>query len=167
MHRKFNISIAELDKQDMLNQGVIGISIVGNEYQQCHTVLDKVLNEIEETYAIEVYNIERMEMQNGFGTMIFGHQESRQKCRGRFTSIFAREEIKIKVDGCCKGIIGHEQINPTAHGTNDIFADGLEAEYYNKKGAPFNRAAPFYIEYIYLPSSSFKRDNSSSTAAEP
>lgn len=62
MHRKFNISIAELDKQDMLNQGVIGISVVGNEYQQCHIVLDKVLNEIEETYAIEVYNIERMEM---------------------------------------------------------------------------------------------------------
>ncbi len=62
MHRKFNISIAELDKQDMLNQGVIGISVVGNEYQQCHAVLDKVLNEIEETYAIEIYTIERMEM---------------------------------------------------------------------------------------------------------
>lgn len=62
MHHKFNISIAEIDKQDMLNQGVIGISVVGNEYQQCHTVLDRVLDEIEETYAIEVYNIERVEI---------------------------------------------------------------------------------------------------------
>lgn len=61
MHNKFNISIAEIDKQDMLNQSVIGISVVANEYQQCHTVLDKVLDEIEETYAIDIYEIERME----------------------------------------------------------------------------------------------------------
>lgn len=61
MHNKFNISIAEIDKQDMLNQSVIGISVVANEYQQCHTVLDKVLDEIEETYAIDIYEIERVE----------------------------------------------------------------------------------------------------------
>lgn len=61
MHRKFNISIAEIDKQDVLNQGVIGISVVGNTYQQCHTVLDRVLEEIEQTYEIEIFNIERVE----------------------------------------------------------------------------------------------------------
>lgn len=61
MHRKFNISIAEIDKQDMLNQAVIGISVVGNTYQQCHTVLDNVLEEIEQTYAIEIYHIERID----------------------------------------------------------------------------------------------------------
>lgn len=61
MHRKFNISIAEIDKQDMLNQAVIGISVVGNTYRQCHTVLDNVLEEIEQTYAIEIYQIERVD----------------------------------------------------------------------------------------------------------
>lgn len=59
MHNKHNISIAEVGKQDKLNQGMIGIAIVGNDAVFNQKVFDQVLNEIEENYEIDVHEIEK------------------------------------------------------------------------------------------------------------
>lgn len=58
MHTKYNISIAEVGKLDKLNQGMLGIAIVGNDAVFCQKVFDQVLNEIEASYEIEVYEIQ-------------------------------------------------------------------------------------------------------------
>lgn len=62
MQNKFNISIAEIDQQDMLNEAVIGISVVSNTYQVANKMLDTVLYEIEEQFEIEVFKVERFEL---------------------------------------------------------------------------------------------------------
>ena len=59
MHNKYNISIAEVGKNDKLNQGRIGIAIVGNDAVFNQKVFDQVLNEIEENYEIDVHEIEK------------------------------------------------------------------------------------------------------------
>lgn len=59
MHNKHNISIAEVGKQDKLNQGMIGIAIVGNDAVFNQKVFDQVLNEIEENYEIDVHEIKK------------------------------------------------------------------------------------------------------------
>lgn len=61
MHNKFNISIAEIDQQYMLNEAVIGMSVVSNTYALCHQMLDHVLAEMEEQFEIEVFKVERFE----------------------------------------------------------------------------------------------------------
>ena len=58
MHNKYNISIAEVGKLDKLNQGMIGIAIVGNDAVFCQKVFDQVLSEIESSYEIEVHDIQ-------------------------------------------------------------------------------------------------------------
>ncbi len=60
MHNKYNISIAEVGEQDTLNQGMIGIGIVGNDRVFCQKVFDQVLNDIEENYEIEIHDIQRI-----------------------------------------------------------------------------------------------------------
>jgi uncharacterized protein YlxP (DUF503 family) len=59
MHNKYNISIAEVGKQDKLNQGMIGIAIVGNDAVFSQKIFDQVLNEIEENYEIDVHEIQK------------------------------------------------------------------------------------------------------------
>ncbi len=59
MHNKYNISIAEVGKQDKLNQGMIGIAIVGNDGVFGQKVFDQVLNEIEKNYEIDVHDIQK------------------------------------------------------------------------------------------------------------
>lgn len=59
MHNKYNISIAEVGKLDKLNQGMLGIAIVGNDAVFCQKVFDQVLNEIEANYEIEVHEIQK------------------------------------------------------------------------------------------------------------
>ena len=58
MHNKYNISIAEVGKLDKVNQGMIGIAIVGNDAVFCQKVFDQVLSEIESSYEIEVHDIQ-------------------------------------------------------------------------------------------------------------
>lgn len=59
MHNKYNISISEVGKLDKLNQGMIGIAIVGNDSVFCQKVFDQVLKEIEASYDIDMFDIER------------------------------------------------------------------------------------------------------------
>ncbi|WP_087032735.1 DUF503 domain-containing protein [Trichococcus palustris] len=57
MHQRYNISIAEVADQDMLNQAVIGIAIVSSSMVLCQQVLDKVVEEIESNYEVEIFQI--------------------------------------------------------------------------------------------------------------
>lgn len=57
MHQRYNVSIAEVADQDMLNQAVIGIAIVNSSMVLCQQILDKVVEEIEGNYEVEIFEI--------------------------------------------------------------------------------------------------------------
>lgn len=61
MKGKYNISIAEIEENDMINKGVIGIGVVGNNRFLCRQILERVIKEIEEQYEIEIHGIEEIE----------------------------------------------------------------------------------------------------------
>ena len=56
---KFNISIAEVEVQDVHQTLVIGIACVTNDVSQCDSILDNVLNFIENNTEAEVTKVER------------------------------------------------------------------------------------------------------------
>ena len=56
---KFNVSIAEVDKQDVHKTIVIGFVCATNEKRQADKVIDKVINFIEENTEAIIYSIER------------------------------------------------------------------------------------------------------------
>ena len=58
--KKYNISIAEIEDNDIINQGVIGIGIVGNNRSLCRQILEQVIADIEEQYQVEIYDIEEI-----------------------------------------------------------------------------------------------------------
>ena len=51
---KFNISVAEVDGQDLWQKAVIGMACVANERGHVNQVLDKALNAIRSVPAVEV-----------------------------------------------------------------------------------------------------------------
>ena len=51
---KFNISIAEVDEQDLWQKSILGIACVANESGQVNQVLDQVLNVIRSNHALEL-----------------------------------------------------------------------------------------------------------------
>jgi hypothetical protein len=53
---RFNVSIAEVDDNDLWQRGKIGFSLVGNDRQFINASLDKVLNFIESQHVAEVLN---------------------------------------------------------------------------------------------------------------
>jgi uncharacterized protein YlxP (DUF503 family) len=57
---KYNVSIAEVDDQDLWQKTVLGIAFVGNEKKFVNQVLDSVLDFIRSTPLVEVidYKIE-------------------------------------------------------------------------------------------------------------
>ncbi|PKM51616.1 MAG: DUF503 domain-containing protein [Firmicutes bacterium HGW-Firmicutes-7] len=61
MSGKYNISIAEIEENDVINKGVIGIGVVGNNWTLCRQVLELVMKDIEEQYEIEIHGVEEME----------------------------------------------------------------------------------------------------------
>lgn len=61
MKNKYNISIAEIENQDILNQGTIGIGIVGNNRKLCRQVLEHVMKDIEEQYEIEIHDVQELQ----------------------------------------------------------------------------------------------------------
>ncbi|PKM96289.1 MAG: DUF503 domain-containing protein [Firmicutes bacterium HGW-Firmicutes-1] len=61
MRGKHNISISEIEKNDMINQGVIGIGVVGNNRLLCRQILDLVMKDIEEQYEIEIHGVEEIQ----------------------------------------------------------------------------------------------------------
>lgn len=57
-HNKFNVSIAEVDAQDMLNKAVIGIAIVSNSSLFNEQCFDKIISFIEDSYEVELIDAE-------------------------------------------------------------------------------------------------------------
>lgn len=52
--KKFNISIAEVEGQDLWQKAVLGICAVGNDRQFVNSTLDRVINFIEDTQLTDV-----------------------------------------------------------------------------------------------------------------
>lgn len=60
VRRKFNVSIAEIEGNDLLNYGCLGVAIVTNEQRFANTVLSSVVTTIEEVHECELadYSLE-------------------------------------------------------------------------------------------------------------
>lgn len=56
---KFNISIAEIDKQDILQSIVIGFTCATNEVNHADEIIENVLNFIERNTDAVIDNVER------------------------------------------------------------------------------------------------------------
>ena len=56
---KFNISVAEVDAQDMHQTLIIGIACVTNEISLADSILDNVLRYIEANTEAEIIKVER------------------------------------------------------------------------------------------------------------
>ncbi len=61
IQHRFNVSIAEVEDQDLWQKAVLGIACVGNQKAHVNEVLDKVLRAIRGTPEVEVMN-SRLEM---------------------------------------------------------------------------------------------------------
>ncbi len=57
----FNVSVAELDDQNLWQRSVLGVACIGNEARHLNRVLDQSLNMIRATPALEVLDV-RMEL---------------------------------------------------------------------------------------------------------
>ena len=51
---KFNVSIAEVDEQDLWQRAVLGVACVANEQRHTNQVLDSVLNLVRGNPEVEV-----------------------------------------------------------------------------------------------------------------
>lgn len=58
LHNRFNVSVAEIDSMDMLNEAVIALVTVGNQYKICEQVLQQCIKEIEYTYPVEIFQVD-------------------------------------------------------------------------------------------------------------
>lgn len=56
---KFNVSIAEIDAQDVHQTIVIGIAFIANQVSQVDKVLDTIINFIETSTEAEIIKIEK------------------------------------------------------------------------------------------------------------
>ncbi len=52
--KKFNISIAEVEGQDLWQKAVLGVCAVGNDRQFVNSTLDRVINFIENTQLMDL-----------------------------------------------------------------------------------------------------------------
>jgi len=55
---RFNVSIAEVEDQDLWQKAVLGICAVGNDRQRVNSILDKVVNFVEHTHLADVADSE-------------------------------------------------------------------------------------------------------------
>jgi len=62
LKRRFNVSIAEVDDQDLWQKTVVGVACVGNRKDYVNEVLDKVIGAIRGTPRVEIidYRLEMM-----------------------------------------------------------------------------------------------------------
>ncbi len=60
VHNKFNVSIAEVDSNDLWQRSSLGVAVVANDSSHAHKVLEKVAAFTESTPEIEIldYKIE-------------------------------------------------------------------------------------------------------------
>jgi uncharacterized protein YlxP (DUF503 family) len=54
LHAKFNLSVAEVDGQDLWQKAVLGMACVANEGAHVNQVLEQALNVIKSMPAVEV-----------------------------------------------------------------------------------------------------------------
>ena len=54
LHGKFNLSVAEVDGQDLWQKAVLGMACVANEGSHVHQVLEQALNLIKSMPTVEV-----------------------------------------------------------------------------------------------------------------
>lgn len=54
LHRGFNVSVAEVEAQDLWQRAVLGVACAGNEKRHVNQVLDKVVDWVEKTPSVEV-----------------------------------------------------------------------------------------------------------------
>lgn len=59
VRNKFNVSIAEVEELDIHQMIVLGFSCISNETAQADSILDHVINYIEENTEGDIVNIER------------------------------------------------------------------------------------------------------------
>lgn len=53
-HRKYNVSAAEVAEMDMLNKAVIGFGVVSNNRKVCLQILQRIINDIDNKYDVEI-----------------------------------------------------------------------------------------------------------------
>ena len=54
LHQKFNLSVAEVDGQDLWQKAVLGLACVANDGRHVNQVLDQALNMIRSNPAVEI-----------------------------------------------------------------------------------------------------------------
>ena len=54
LHQKFNLSVAEVDGQDLWQKAVLGLACVANDGRHVNQVLDQALNMIRGNPAVEI-----------------------------------------------------------------------------------------------------------------
>lgn len=59
VRNKFNVSIAEVDEQDVHQKIVLGIACVSTDTAFCDSILDNILNFINDSTEGEIINVER------------------------------------------------------------------------------------------------------------
>lgn len=57
MHQRHNASLAEIAEQDVQTVGCVGISVVSSSAVIAQKIVDQIINEVEERYEIEIYDI--------------------------------------------------------------------------------------------------------------
>lgn len=57
LSKRYNVSMAEVGNQDMLNVSTVGIACVNSSRQLARQIVEKVLAEMEEQYEIEIFDI--------------------------------------------------------------------------------------------------------------
>lgn len=56
---KFNLSIAEVEDQDIYNLGTLGISVVSGDYSYLIEVLEEIILYLEEDFRFEILSIDK------------------------------------------------------------------------------------------------------------
>jgi len=54
VRRRFNVSVSEIDYHDKWQRSVLGVSIVGIDKRFMNSVLDKVIDTVEEVHEAEI-----------------------------------------------------------------------------------------------------------------
>ena len=54
LHQRFNLSVAEIDLNDLWQKSILGMACVGNEKKHVNSVLDKAVGVIQGTPTVEI-----------------------------------------------------------------------------------------------------------------
>jgi len=58
LQNKFNVSVSEVDDQELLNKATIGIALVSNNAQFNKDVFESIITFIESNYEVEIILVE-------------------------------------------------------------------------------------------------------------